>query len=74
MKRRYKSQGVKPSRAGLRVYFVMEVGQTIRFAEMLVPWFMLTDDDVLKGIERVLAQQLREKWQGDVPLPLEKWE
>lgn len=75
MKRRYKATGVKVTRAGLNVYVTIEVGATMRFAAIVVPWSMLADcqETIVPGIEREVLKRLEAD--ADVLyLPLEKWE
>lgn len=74
MKRRYKSQGIRTTRAGIEVHFVVEVGTTMRFATVLVPWFMVTTEDVLKDVDKAVARRLKAEWSEEHTLPLEKWE
>lgn len=74
MKRRLKAQGVKANKAGLAVYLVIEVGSTMRFAEVQIPAFMLTADEVIQRIEKQQALELKARWEGNTPLPLEAWE
>lgn len=74
MKRRYKAQGIRPTRSGIEVHFVVEVGTTMRFATVLVPWFMVTAKEVLDAVDKAVARALRAQWSEDHTLPLESWE
>jgi len=75
MKRRYTATRVKPQRNHLTVYVTLEVGTTVRFAAITLPYAMMADhhQDIVEGLERVYVAQLEAD--ADVQyLPLEKWE
>lgn len=75
MKRRYKATGVNPTKNALNVYVTIEVGTTVRFATVAVPWHQVADHyrEVCDGMERVNIARL-EADAGVQYLPLEKWE
>lgn len=66
---RFKAQGVKASKHCLTVYFTINVGVTIRFAEVKIPLFMLTTDEVHGAIDAQYARELKEAWEVDNVLP-----
>lgn len=67
---RFNAQGVKATKQFLTVYFVIEVGVTVRFAEVRVPLFMLTTDEVHDAIDKQYARELKAAWQEEVETPL----
>lgn len=60
---RYNAQGVKATKHFLTVYFTIDVGVTIRFAEVRIPLFMLTTDEVHGALDAQYARELRAAWQ-----------
>lgn len=77
MKRRYKATGVKAQRHHLTVFVTIEVGTTVRFATVTVPWSMIADHEqtVRNGLEREFERRAQAKYEAGQPwLPLETWE
>ena len=75
MKRRYKATGVKAKRSHLTVYVTVEVGTTVRFIAVDVPWSILfpQEEGIRNGLEREVLRRLEAE--ADVQyLPLERWE
>ena len=59
MKRRYKATGVAAQPGGLVVYVTVEVGSTIRFIEVKVPW------ETLEPAYEVIANAIETQAQRD---------
>lgn len=75
MKRLYIAQKVRPTKKYLGVQVRIEVGSTVRWAEVKVPWRLLNEqhEAVANALNDEAAETLRERWE-QLPLPLEKWE
>lgn len=75
MKRHYIAQKVRTSPKYLSVQVRVEVGSTVRWADVKVPWRLLNEQyqEVIERMEHEANERVNEAW--DVPmLPLEKWE
>lgn len=75
MKRRYIAQGIRTTKQYLTVQVRVEVGHSVRWIEVKVPWRLLNEqyEDVCNYMGHEANEQVREHW--DIPLlPLEKWE
>lgn len=69
MKRRYKATGVDPQPGGLNVYVTVEVGSTIRFIEVKIPWDLLEPayEVIANQIEVEAQRQFLEAWDAAQP-------
>jgi hypothetical protein len=75
MKRRLTATGVDSKKSGLTVYVTVEVGTTIRFVAVVVPWTMLAaqHEHIVNEFERIYTAQLEADANVQY-LPLETWE
>lgn len=75
MKVRYKAERIKVTKNFLVVYVRVDVGHTVRWTAIQVPWTMVADhhQGIVESLERIYVAQLEAD--ADVQyLPLEKWE
>lgn len=75
MKRVLKAEGIKATKGYLTVYVRAEVGTTVRFVSVKVPWFMLNAD--YENVAGYMAHDAQERLaleKGQPWLPLESWE
>lgn len=75
MKRLYVAQKVRTSPKYLSVQVRIEVGSTIRWADVKVPWRLLNEQyrEIIEAMEHEANEIVREAW-TQPSLPLEKWE
>lgn len=61
MKRTYKAERVTARERYLGIQVTVEVGTTIRFVEVKVPWPMIADQHqgISDGMERVFLERIR---------------
>lgn len=75
MKRVLKAEGIKATHAYLTVYVKAEVGSTVRFVDVKVPWRMLNEQ--YEDVSHRMAVEANERMKDDLAqpwLPLETWE
>ena len=77
MKRHYVAQKIRTSPKYLSIQVRIEVGSTVRWADVKVPWRLLNEqhEQVVNGMETEAQERLKEYVERQQPyLPLEKWE
>lgn len=75
MKRLFIAQRVRATRKYLGVQVRVEVGTSVRWIEVKVPWRLLNEqyEDVAGWMAHEANEAAREHWEQP-SLPLEKWE
>lgn len=75
MRKHYIAQKIRTTPKYLGVQVRIEIGSTVRWADVKVPWRLLNEQyrEVIEHMEHEANERVNERW--DTPmLPLERWE
>lgn len=69
MKRNYKATRVTPRQRYLAVQVTIEIGTTLRFVEIKVPWEVVAEQypGIINGCEQVFLKRIKRQEQIDQP-------